>query len=151
MCRRSLAFPRRSHPSLFVVSVAISRDARRNIGGVTAIRGQATTIRMGNHTILGRSLSSFACSYSVSMLSAERKKSDGCEISKRDERDIASIAKRCVLYSRARTIRTGLRISIRLTHHGEKMNVGWTHLFFIAELLNARSSSARVIMIVWNQ
>lgn len=52
---------------------------------------------MGNHTILGRSLSSFACSYSVSMLSAERKKSDGCEISKSDERDIARIAKRCVL------------------------------------------------------
>jgi len=49
-------------------------------------------------TILGRSLSSFACSYSVSMLRAERKKSVGCEISKSDDRDIARIAKRCVLH-----------------------------------------------------
>ena len=48
-------------------------------------------------TIFGRSLSSFACSYSVSMLRAERKKSVGCVISKSDERDIARIAKRCVL------------------------------------------------------
>ena len=72
------------------------------MGRVTTFRGQATQIRVGNHTILGRSLSSFACSYSVSILSAERKKSDGCEISKSDERDIASTAKRCVLYARAR-------------------------------------------------
>lgn len=67
------------------------------MGGTTAIRGQAKSIGVSNHTILGRSLSSFACSYSVSMLSAERKKSDGCEISKSDDRDIASTAKRCVL------------------------------------------------------
>ena len=58
-------------------------------------------LREGDHTILGRSFSSLACSYSVSMLRAERKKSVGCEMSKRDERDMASVANRCVL-SRAR-------------------------------------------------
>ena len=68
-------------------------------------------IRVGNHTILGRSLSSFACSYSVSMLSAERKKSDGCEISKSEESDIASTAKRCVLYARARTAGQGCELA----------------------------------------
>jgi hypothetical protein len=66
--------------------------------GVSAIRGKAESLG-GHHTILGRSLSSFACqcSYSVGMLRAERKKSVGCEVSKSDERDTASIAKRCVL------------------------------------------------------
>ena len=48
-------------------------------------------------TIFGRSLSSFACSYSVSMLSAERRKSVGCKMSKRDESDMARTANRCVL------------------------------------------------------
>jgi hypothetical protein len=37
--------------------------------------------------------------------------------------------------------RMGLRISIHPTHHGEKMNVGRTHLLFIAVLLNACMAS----------
>jgi hypothetical protein len=39
----------------------------------------------------------FACSYSVSMLSPERRKSVGCNMSKRDESDMARTANRCVL------------------------------------------------------
>jgi hypothetical protein len=71
------------------------------------------------------------------MLRAERKKSVGCVISKSDERDIARIAKRCVLDESA-------HITAILTRKGEKL----THLFFIAVLLNTRSSSARDIIIV---
>jgi len=71
------------------------------------------------------------------MLSAERKKSVGWVISKSDERDIARIAKRCVLDESA-------YITTILMRNGERL----THLFFIAVLLNTRSSSARDIMIV---
>jgi hypothetical protein len=89
---------------------------RSNVRGVRAIRGKRKKAWGSNHTILGRSFSSFACSYSVSMLRAERKKSVGCEISKRDDRDMASIAKRCVLCKST--------INIQRTHPGGEMNVG---------------------------
>ena len=71
----------------------------------------------------------------------------GCEISKSDECDMATIAIRCVLYA----TRARLRVNMCFTHHDEKVNMGQTNLFFIAALLNTRSSSARIIMIVWNQ
>ena len=82
--------------------------------GEKTVRESGRKGRKCELTIFGRSLSSFACSYSVSMLSAERKKSVGCKMSKRDESDMARTANRCVLHrilsgrsgSLARCVRT---------------------------------------------
>jgi hypothetical protein len=93
-------------------------------------------------TIFGRSFSSLACSYSVNMLSAARKKSVGCEISKSDDSDMARTAKRWVL--------CGGGTQGQPSVHIQPFRSSWrqTHLFFIAILLNTLSSSTRDTMIV---
>jgi hypothetical protein len=87
-------------------------------------------------TIFGRSFSSLACSYSVSMFSAARKQSVGCETSKSD--DMARTEKRCEGHA-GPAIR-----SHQYNPSDQKRSWGRTHLFFIAVLLNTRSSSFHV-------
>jgi hypothetical protein len=100
--------------------------------------------KTGN-TIFGRSFSSLACSYSVSMLRAARKKSVGCEISKSDDRDMARTAKRWVL---CRGTQDQPSVHTTTLQTKRKGSGGQTHLFFISVLVNTRSSSTRDTMIV---
>jgi hypothetical protein len=94
-CRKCLSCLGCNRPRPYVVS-----DASRDAMGRRKCAKKGGGLGTGNEiTIFGRSLSSFACSYSVSMFSPERRKSVGCWTSKRDESDMASTANRCVLRS----------------------------------------------------
>ena len=83
-----------NRPFLFDVLAAISTSAEKKRRRRNSYQRQVKKLMEGDHTILGWSLSSFACSYSVSMFRAEHRKLVRCEMSKSDERDMASIAKR---------------------------------------------------------
>ena len=82
-----------NHPFPLDVLAAISTSAEKKCRWHNSYQRQVKKLMEGDHTILGWSLSSFACSYSVSMFRAERRKLVGCEMSKSDERDMASITK----------------------------------------------------------